>query len=199
MDQWIRDYRRDHGDAARWARGSSTVYHTAETEGRIFRMAEQLHDQRDWSQVGGLFTVLHALDQVVDSETSANARPEPSSAAAAGVVGYKILFGHMPGVRDHGWPIGVDVVKDGEAELARIGLQANGFDPIVIDGTDPAAYLWALFEMRRRRLACADSNRLLKHRAASLPRCLALVPSERIRERIPVRAGSHRELVPVGG
>lgn len=33
-------------------------------------------------------------------------------------------------------------------------LQHNGFDPILIDGRDPAAFAWAIFEMEERLSAC---------------------------------------------
>ncbi|MEJ5992357.1 xylulose 5-phosphate 3-epimerase [Ramlibacter sp. PS3R-8] len=34
-------------------------------------------------------------------------------------------------------------------------LRNNGFDPIAIDGTDPAAFAWAIFTMEDRQQACA--------------------------------------------
>ncbi|MGH7315767.1 MAG: xylulose 5-phosphate 3-epimerase, partial [Candidatus Rokuibacteriota bacterium] len=38
-------------------------------------------------------------------------------------------------------------------------LRLNGFDPIVFDGRDPAAFVWAIFEMERRLAAAADAVR----------------------------------------
>ncbi|MBI2379510.1 MAG: xylulose 5-phosphate 3-epimerase [Gammaproteobacteria bacterium] len=34
-------------------------------------------------------------------------------------------------------------------------LRLNGFDPLLIDGTDPAAFAWAVWEMEERLAACA--------------------------------------------
>ncbi len=36
-------------------------------------------------------------------------------------------------------------------------LRLNGFDPIVFDGRDPAAFVWAIFEMERRLEAAAEA------------------------------------------
>lgn len=36
-------------------------------------------------------------------------------------------------------------------------LKLNGFDPIVFDGRDPAAFLWAILEMERRLESAADA------------------------------------------
>lgn len=38
-------------------------------------------------------------------------------------------------------------------------LKLNGFDPIVFDGRDPAAFLWAILEIERRLEAAAESVR----------------------------------------
>jgi len=38
-------------------------------------------------------------------------------------------------------------------------LKLNGFDPIVFDGRDPAAFAWAIFEMERRLEAASDAIR----------------------------------------
>lgn len=38
-------------------------------------------------------------------------------------------------------------------------LQLNGFDPIVFDGRDPAAFAWAIFEMENRLQAAAEAIR----------------------------------------
>ena len=201
MERWIRDYQNKHPHAAQWARGSGTVCHSAETASRIFRMAEQLRHSQDWISDEPFFALLQTLDEVVDSETRANGRPSASSAAAAALVGYKILFGTLPPSRDHGWPEGFTRVEDSEAELAGIGLQAKGFDPIVIDGIDPAAYLWGLFEMRERQAACAEVIRLHQH-GAMQPRCLAVVPQTPVWKPLPQsslpQAHPSRQLAGVG-
>lgn len=198
MDAWTRSYREDHPAAAQWARGSHKVCHSEETQGRVFRMAVQLRAGRGWSNVGSLFAMLQALDDVVDAETCRTCRPSAIGAAAAGLAGYKLLFGKLPALHDHDWPEGFERIDEREAELASMGLRAEGFDPIVFDGIDPAAYLWALFEIDERQQGCAEVKRLQQH-AAIEPRCLAVIPEEPVRElplqRIP--AGNERELVPV--
>lgn len=42
----------------------------------------------------------------------------------------------------------------GGVEWLRSHLALNGFDPIVIDGRDPAAFAWAIFAMEERLSAC---------------------------------------------
>lgn len=197
MERWIRDYQNEHPHAAQWARGSATVCHRVETKSRIYRMAEQLRVRQDWISDEPFFAMLRAMDEVVDSETREAGRPFAGSAAAAALLGYKILFGTLVPLRDHGWPEGFTQIQDSEAELARIGLQAKGFDPIVIDGIDPAAYLWGLFEMHERPAACAVVTRLGQH-AVAQPRCLAVVPQEPVRQPIPQAWSPSRELVGIG-
>jgi phosphoketolase len=46
--------------------------------------------------------------------------------------------------------------KGGTAWLVR-HLQLNSFDPIVIDGTDPAAFVWLIFEMEQRLAAAGKA------------------------------------------
>jgi len=41
-------------------------------------------------------------------------------------------------------------------------LRLNGFDPIVFDGRDPAAFAWAIFEMERRLEASTQAVQLGK-------------------------------------
>lgn len=38
-------------------------------------------------------------------------------------------------------------------------LRLNGFDPVVFDGRDPAAFAWAILEMEERLAACAEAVR----------------------------------------
>lgn len=182
MEEAIRRYRERYPAARRWAAGSYKVRHSEQTQSRIFRMAEQLRVREDLPDLRTFFSMLEALDDVVDAETSPSARPSQWSASAAALVGYKILFGKPAPMQDHDWPSSFDRVADGEAELAAIGLQAQGFDPIVIDGLDPAAYLWAFYEMHERQGACADVTRLHQH-PATQPRCIAVVRRGPIRQR----------------
>ena len=199
MDTWIRSYRDGHPAAAQWARGSQKVCHNDETQGRIFRMAEQLRTAQDWIIPRTLFSMLQALDDIVDGETCRTCRPSAISAAAAGLVGYKLLFGTMPALRDHDWPDGFERVDERELELVSMGVRALGLDPIIIDGLDPAAYHWALFEMRERHASCAEVKRLGQH-AAIEPQCLAVIPAETERQPRPqpVSSESSRQLVAAG-
>ena len=199
IEQWVQSYRADHRAASEWARGSHTVRHSVETQSRVFRLAEQLRATQMTPNVGRLFSMLRALDTVVDAETIENAMPSPSSAAAAAVVGFKILFGKLPPVQDHDWPAGFERIDQGQVSLCYLGLQADAFDPIVIDGIDPAAYVWALFEVEERRAACAEVNRLGQHPALQ-PRCLAVIPEQPIRGPLPQKLplGQSRELVGAG-
>jgi phosphoketolase len=43
-----------------------------------------------------------------------------------------------------------EVTQDGGADWLRSHLRQNGFDPIDIDGRDPAAFAWAILEMESR-------------------------------------------------
>jgi hypothetical protein len=198
-NDWLRSYGQRHPVALEWARGTTRVHHSLETQGRVFRLAEQLRVVRDWSAIDGLFSLLQTLDDFVDSEIAADARPARESAAAAGLVGYQALFGMFPAAQGHDWPEGFERADACEAELATIGLRAHGFDPIVIDGLDPAAYLWALFERHERLVACLEVIRLHQH-PVQQPRCLAIIPDEPLTERSQrLLAQSYRKFASVAG
>lgn len=47
------------------------------------------------------------------------------------------------------------IAQDGGIGWLKQHLRLNGFDPIEIDGRDPAAYAWAIIEMEARLQACA--------------------------------------------
>jgi len=173
---WVEGYRLAHRDADRWANSSYGIRHNIETQDRIFRMAEQLHQRRDRLDDTPFFQVLIALDDVAACEADPDEAPTPASAAAAGLVGYKVLFGTLPPVRDHDWPDGCDLTTEARSELATFGLRLRGFDPIVFDGTDPAAHVWALFEMSERGAGCDEVIERQEHRAYP-PRGLAVVPA----------------------
>jgi len=173
---WVEGYRLAHRDADRWAQSASGIHHRLETQDHIFRMAEELRGRPDWPNARPFFHVLKAVDDAASWETDANDVPTPTSAAAAGLVGYKVLFGKLPAVRDHDWPDGFVLTEEAESELATFRLRLGGFDPVVFDGTDPAAYVWALFEVREREAACDEAVRRYGHRA--VPPCgLAVVPT----------------------
>lgn len=173
---WVEGYRLAHPGADRWADGPSGVRHSVVTQDRVFRMAEALRERPNWRNAKLFFPVLKAVDDAASWETDSNGAPTPTSAAAAGLVGYKVLFGKLPPVRGHDWPEGFELTDEAESELATFGLRFHGFDPIVFDGTDPAAYLWALFEVAEREKAGDDAVRRYGHRACP-PRGLAVVPT----------------------
>jgi phosphoketolase len=49
------------------------------------------------------------------------------------------------------------VQQSGGVAWLREHLRLNGFDPMEIDGTDPAAFAWAIFSMEDRQQACAEA------------------------------------------
>lgn len=187
-ERWLREYRDEHPAARRWAIGSDKVRHNEQTQARLFRLVEQLR-KRDDCPIGRPFALLQALDSIVDLETAWRERPSATSAAAAAIVGYKLFFGTMPALANQDWPAGFARVYDGETELACMGLRAHGLEPIVFDGIDPAAYLWAMFERQERRKAWAEVVRDGTHRAIE-PMCVAVVPDEAVGQatarRVPV-------------
>ncbi len=197
---WVEAYKRSNPEAARWASGSGRVRHTVETQERVFRMAEQVR-HRPGSLAGEpVFIVLHVLDDFAEGKTDA---PQPSGslviAAAAGIVAYKTIFGQPVAVGEQGWPRDFEVAEEGEAELVIYGLRAAGFDPIVFDGRDPAAYTWALFEMRERKAADLEATRA-SQRACPRSCALAIVPTPPIRWSQPSPKGtSVLEAAGVGG
>lgn len=51
------------------------------------------------------------------------------------------------------------VAQQGGAAWLADHLRLNGFDPITIDGHDPAAYIWAIWQAEERQAAALDSVR----------------------------------------
>lgn len=51
------------------------------------------------------------------------------------------------------------IAQDGGLAWLKQHLRLNGFDPIEIDGRDPAAYAWAIIEMETRLEACTAAIR----------------------------------------
>jgi phosphoketolase len=51
------------------------------------------------------------------------------------------------------------MAQDGGAAWFANHLRLNGFDPMLIDGTDPAAFAWAILEAEARLSACAQAAR----------------------------------------
>lgn len=193
---WVEGYRLAHRDADRWASSPSGIRHNVDTQDHIFRMVEGLLGRPDWPNARPFFPVLKAVDDAASWETDANDTPTPTSAAAAGLVGYKVLFGKLPPVRDHDWPEGFLLTAEAESELATFGLRLSGFDPVVFDGTDPAAYVWALFEVAERETACDQEVRRFGHRACP-PRGLAVVPTS-VQPRTPLPVPLRHAKQPAG-
>jgi len=191
---WVQGYRLAHRAADRWADSPSGIRHSIETQDRIFRMAESLRQRRYSPSARTIFPVLKAVDDAASWETGWDGAPTPMSAAAAGLVGYKVLFGKLPPVRGHDWPEGFERTEEAEAELATFGLRFHGFDPVVFDGTDPAAYVWALFEVAERETAGDKAVRRYGHRACP-PRGLAVVPTP-VRPRTPAPIPLQRSAEP---
>ena len=52
-----------------------------------------------------------------------------------------------------------EIAQDGGVAWLSRYLDVNGFDPIAIDGRDPAAFAWAILESERRLLEAADAIR----------------------------------------
>jgi phosphoketolase len=67
--------------------------------------------------------------------------------------------------------------QQGGVAWFRRHLALNGFDPIVFDGRDPAAFVWAIFEMERRLERAAEEIRAgRKSYPALLPYGVAVAP-----------------------
>jgi len=49
------------------------------------------------------------------------------------------------------------MAQTGGVDWFRKHLELNGFDPIDIDGRDPASFAWAIFEIESRLSACSDA------------------------------------------
>jgi hypothetical protein len=143
-------------------------------------MAEQLQARPGSPAIARFFPLLRALDDIVDAETPPHGLAAPNSAAAVAVIGYKTLFRKRPPLQDHGWPAHVERADEANSAIAAASLRRRGFDPILIDARDPAAYVWAIFEMEEREATHAERE-WIHHQRPALPCCLAIVrqPSAR--------------------
>lgn len=81
-------------------------------------------------------------------------------------------------------------------------LRLNGFDPLVIDGRDPAAFAWAVLEIERRLEALAAEVRRGRRRyPVPLPYAIAVAPKgygfpgagTNLAHNLPLMANPHRE------
>jgi phosphoketolase len=69
------------------------------------------------------------------------------------------------------------IAQLGGAEWLRQHLRLNHFDPIEIDGRDPAAFAWVIHEMEERLAACADAVAAGRARyPVRLPYAIAAAP-----------------------
>lgn len=67
--------------------------------------------------------------------------------------------------------------QQGGADWLRRHLDLNGFDPIVFDGRDPAAFVWAILEIERRLEGAAEAIRSGRGRyPVPLPYGIAVAP-----------------------
>jgi hypothetical protein len=135
---WVRQYRRDQAAADLWAKGLRHVSHSLETQERVFRMTEQL--VRSGVDRTDVFTALEEADRCVALSDN------PYVAAEAGHRVVSTL---------------VDLAPESLvicAEEDESSLRALGFDPLVFDGHDPAAYAWVIFELNKRAEATRRSN-----------------------------------------
>jgi|SRR5712691_853561 len=130
---WVRQYRHGHALADLWARGLRHVSHSTETQERVFRMTEQL--ARTGVDRTDLFTALEEADRCVALSS------DPHVAAEAG---YRVISTFVPLALESL----VICAEEGESNL-----RALGFDPLVFDGHDPAAYAWVMFELSTRASA----------------------------------------------
>lgn len=65
-------------------------------------------------------------------------------------------------------------------------LRRDGFDPLVIDARDPAAFAWSIFEMECRLAAAADASPCSCHPSEKpVPCTIAVVPAPRLALRKP--------------
>jgi hypothetical protein len=135
---WVRQYRHDHPEADLWARGLRRVSHSSETQERVFRMAEQLA-RRGVDRID-LFTELEEADRCLALS------PDPHGASEAG---YRVISTLVPLA-----PESLAICADEEEPK----LRAHGFDPLVFDGHDPAAYAWVMFELSARAEADRHSR-----------------------------------------
>jgi hypothetical protein len=135
---WVRQYRHDQAAADLWANGLRHVSHSLQTQERVFRMAEQL--ARTGVDRTDVFTALEEADRCVALSDN------PHVAAEAGHRAVSTL---------------VDLAPESLvicAEEDESSLRALGFDPLVFDGHDPAAYAWVMFELSKRAEASRRSN-----------------------------------------
>ena len=83
-------------------------------------------------------------------------------------------------------------------------LELNGFDPIVFDGRDPAAFVWAIFEMEPRLEAAAQAVRAKGDQyPLRLPHGVAVTPKgagfygegTNLAHNLPLDANPHTDVV----
>src|ERR1700680_2346778 len=130
---WVRQYRHDHAVADVWARGLRHVWHSMETQERVFRMAEQLARSR--VDRTDLFMALEEADRCVALST------DPHVASEAG---YRVISTLVR--------LALESLTI-RADEDESDLRALGFDPIAFDGHDPSAYAWVMYNRSTRAAA----------------------------------------------
>jgi hypothetical protein len=151
---WVRQYRRDHAVADRWARGLRHVTHSMETQERVFRLAEQL--EHGGVDRGDVFLALEKADRCVGLSDNAHAAAEAGHRAISTLV-----------------PLAPESVLI-SAEEDESKLKMLGFDPLAFDGHDPAAYAWVMFELSTRTVAERRARWRRCESQASMPTAVGL-------------------------
>jgi hypothetical protein len=143
---WVRAYRAAYPVADLWAAGTGPVSHSQETQDRIFRMTEQLLASGTVLGRAPVFKALIAADRRL--------KPQASDAAvvAAGWAAHRAITGVTT-------PQPVTMLLTGGAPIQPLcqKLQGRGYEPLLFDGRDPAAYCWVIFEMRHRLQAATEA------------------------------------------
>ena len=97
------------------------------------------------------------------------------------------------------------MAQEGGTEWFTRHLKLNGFDPLVFDGRDPAAFVWAIFEMENRLLAEAQAmaesgedcyNVVLPYGVACAPKGAGFYgASTNLAHNLPLGANPHEDVI----
>ncbi len=149
---WVTEYRGRYAVAEHWATGCGHVFHSTETQQRVFRLTEQL--ARRGIERAVVFRALEAADRSVALAS------DPQAAAEAG---HRAI---------------TQLVRLSEKSVLicadELNLQPFGFDPISFDGRDPAAYAWVMFELSTRADAEYEALPERGERHRTLPTAIGL-------------------------
>ncbi len=145
-DRWVAAYRQTWSAAGRWAAGGA-VSHAIETQDRVFRMAEQLLRRGILATRTAVFEALIIADRAVQPDA-----PD-GRVVEAGWRAYKAITGRGQSSR----PVSLLLSGGMPVDVLCAKFRMRGYEPVIFDGRDPAAYAWAIFEMEQRLLALKDS------------------------------------------